>query len=293
VTSFFELLKYGQKELKTASDEEAMLDSQILLQEAFNLTKSQLLAQLKDSTEDFLATKKFKANIKKRKARIPLAHILKYFYFRDHKYDIKPGVFIGRPETELLVEKITHVIRDNNLNPAKINLFEFGFGSGVISIETALNYPQMSEMYAWDKSKKAYATAQANAQRLGSQNINFIHKDFFKNLAFFKKITNNENVNIFVSNPPYIPNADIKALQIEVQNHDPKAALKGGGDGLRIYKRLLRILKSVKGYFLFEIGINQKAPLTLLLQKHSYKNFEFFNDYNGIPRVLVIDKKRQ
>jgi len=292
VTTYFDLYKKGEKLLLATKNEEAALESKLLLLDTFNFSQTKFLAKLKLTITNKTRLNIFLSKIKQRQKKIPLAHILGNVHFRNNVYNIKPGVFIPRPETELLVEKITQVIHKNKLDPSETNFFEFGFGSGVISIEVALAYPHLKNMYAWDKSKKAYKTAHENAQRLGAQNINFIYKDFFKDWDFFKTIAQNEKLNIFVSNPPYIPDSHIRDLQTEVKKHDPKAALKGGDDGLKIYKRLFKLLKSVEGYFLFEFGIDQQEGLTQLLQKYGYANFTFSDDYSGIPRVLLIQNLR-
>ena len=267
-------------------------ESEHLCMSAFGISRNILLKEFKTPLNQLFNIKKIYKSYRKyqyflklRNRNMPLAYILKSTDFMMHRYHIKPGVLIPRPETELLVETMINYIKKLSLQPT---ILELGFGSGVISIELGLAFPHL-KIIACDISKKAYQLAKLNASELKVNNIFFINNDFFKSNEV-KKILNSDDSIFFVSNPPYIPDIDIPTLMPDVLLYEPKAALKGGQGGLKFYRKIIRYFQeytSIKMLF-FEIGIDQSKPLAKLAHQFGWNRIEFLNDYQGIPRIMMI-----
>ena len=188
---------------------------------------------------------------------------------------VSPDVLIPRPETEHLVEALLNRVPHN----AELRVADVGTGSGAIAIALAHKLPHAS-LAALDCSKPALAVAKQNAERHNLiDRIQFIESDLLAAVP-------NEKFDAIVSNPPYVPEAEI--LEEQVRNFEPPIALYAGPSGLDIYQRLIpqawSALKS-KGWLFMEIGHAQQEALSTLLNQWS--EVEFINDLQGIPRVAV------
>ena len=150
-----------------------------------------------------------------------------------------------------------------------------------------LHYSNDCEGVGVDLSKDALMVAKANAERLSNNgisdkmNVNFVHSDLFENI--------DGNFDIIVSNPPYIPTAEIDTLQREVKDHEPRLALDGGADGLDIYRRIAGELgKYLKrgGMLIMEVGEGEAQDVVKLFQGKYYTMIA--KDFNGIERYVKI-----
>jgi len=294
VSTFFTLLKEGETELNSVGIDNALFESELILVYSFGVSKEFLLQELNTPLNSLITKQKLKSNLKKfnqtlsrRKKRVPLAYIFRYCYFRNHRYQIRKGVLIPRPETELLVEKCIDIARAK-FGDEPFYIVELGFGSGIIAIELGLAFPQ-AKVYAWDTSQTAYRLATANAKALGCDNVTFFCEDFFKG-TLWKNLLSPDDKTMIVGNPPYIPDSHIKQLEPDVRLYEPKKALKGGKKGLDYYERILTLCKKVSPTMVFEIGIDQKRDLEDLLRQLNYWTYEFKNDLQNIPRVLTINE---
>ena len=102
-----------------------------------------------------------------------------------------------------------------------------------------------------------------------------------------------QKFDIIISNPPYIPSADIKNLDNEVKNFDPIIALDGGEDGLRDYKQICALAQKLlhdHGYLIFETGINQADDVIKIAEKNGLKQVKIAKDYNNIDRCVILKK---
>lgn len=214
----------------------------------------------------------------------PIQYILGETEFFGLKFRVNPGVFIPRPETEILVETVLKFA-------TRLSILDIATGSGCIAISLAKFIPNL-EITATDISDKAIEIAESNA-RLNNvaDRVKFAKSDLFaalsSNLAAFDMI---------VSNPPYIPSAQIRNLQSEVK-FEPAMALDGGSDGLDFYRRIISnspdYLKE-NGFLIMEMGFNQKEAIKNIFQ--SSKNFKILKivkDYNNIDRVIVAQVRRK
>lgn len=294
MTSFFSLKNQITLALYDIALELADFESEQVICWAFGISKARFLQELGtpldllfSALDIRLALQRVHRLVLKRRAGTPLAYLFGQVSFMGHSYAIQKGVLIPRPETELLVDACVRVVLDNFSDFKELVMIEFGFGSGVVSIELALRF-HLAKIFAWDISKKAYGLAQKNALVMNVQNITWICKDFFRDQKNFKKVMMASQPFLFVSNPPYVSQRDMNSLPIDVKGFEPKRALYGGVDGLNIYRKLFRLLKPFRGVFLFEIGYDQKTALEQLAESMGYRYYWFLLDYQQIPRIFVL-----
>lgn len=223
--------------------------------------------------------------LKSRKTGFPLQYLLGSIDFMGLELRIKSGVFVPRPETELLVETLlTHARLQEIVKP---QILDIGTGCGNIAIALADKLTH-SNVFACDICHNALQLARENAKRHQVE-VTFFHSDVFSNL------NPKGTLSLIISNPPYIKSDDIASLPKEV-HHEPKRALDGGADGLLFYKRIIaRAFEYLRddGYLAFEVGDTQEQEVTSLLTEHTgYTGLATFKDYNGISRIVWARKKK-
>ena len=175
--TYFQLFKHSLASLKAVEEDVSPLDVEYIMFHAFSLTKETLLCRYHDLIVDHAALSLFHDLFKKRLDGCPVVYILGYQWFCSHRYSCPEGVLIPRPETECLVEAVIDYIKDKNL--AKLCVLECGSGTGVISIELALRFPDL-RVFSWDINELAVKTAMKNARELNASNVSFFCADFFE-----------------------------------------------------------------------------------------------------------------
>lgn len=224
--------------------------------------------------------------LKRRLKGEPISKIFGYTEFYGLKILINKNVLSPRQETEILAEqaiKITEraikTIGENNFN-----VLDLCTGSGAIAISIKKN--TIANVVASDISRKALKIAKINAEN-NSAKIEFVKSNLFQNLK-------GKQFDIIVSNPPYIESEEIKRLQTEVKNYDPKLALDGGNDGLNFYKKIITEAPkhlTPNGRILFEVGYNQSEIVKKLLTEN-FKDIIIVKDFNNIDRVVMAQFKK-
>lgn len=220
--------------------------------------------------------------VKKRaQKRYPLHYLIKKREFYGLDFKTIPGVFIPRPETEVLVETVINMVKC--LNGKRINLLEIGTGSGCIAIALA-KFIANVKIIATDISPLALKIARENAYlNKTDEKIEFIHSDLFASVP-------NQEFEMIVSNPPYIARSEMLKLPPEVK-FEPSLALDGGEDGLDYIKKIVEISPdylSAKGIVIMEIGFGQKEKVKHIFSLSGFKKIQFIKDYAGIDRVVVL-----
>ena len=201
---------------------------------------------------------------------------------------VTPDVLIPRPETELIIESAVRSVRDRN-RPQRI--IDLCTGSGCIAVCLAKELPQ-ARILATDTSSQAISVARGNARQNGvADRIRFLEGDLFSPL---EELDIHGQVDIIVSNPPYVPSGDFSALQPEVRDYEPKMALLAGPDGTQVQRRIIneasRFLMN-HGLLIVEMGLGQADPLAQLIrQRKDYGSLEILKDLAGIDRVIVAQK---
>jgi release factor glutamine methyltransferase len=258
------------------------LDVELLLAHVLNLRRMDLYLQFERAlTEKELD--QLRPLVKRRASREPLQHIIGNVEFYGLPIQVSAKALIPRPETELLIERAKGFLANVQND---ICILDMGTGTGAIALALAQVLP-IAKVVATDISQEALSLASENAQKTNlSTRVEFRHGNLFE------PIRENETFDLIVSNPPYIPTAEIASLQKEVL-FDPICALDGGPDGLDIIRKIIsdasRFLKS-SGFLLLEIGINQMEPIRELFVKEGYTNIEFFKDLQQVYRIAKAQK---
>jgi release factor glutamine methyltransferase len=220
--------------------------------------------------------------VKRRGQREPLQHLIGSTSFCGFEMAVNRHVLIPRPETELLAEAGWQFLSTINQQPS--TALDFGTGSGCIAIALAAKTPS-ARVVALDLSGEALAIAQQNAAKNGvAERLEFRQSDGFAALK------SDERFDLIVSNPPYIPSAEIDTLEPEVREHDPRRALDGGADGLDFYHRLAAeagaFLKP-DGKLMLEFGEGQADALSAILGSQNWQIESVQPDYTKRLRFLV------
>ena len=221
--------------------------------------------------------------IARRRTREPVAYIRGVQEFWGRDFEVRSGVLIPRPETELLVETALEVLGSRGT----MTVVDVGTGSGCIAITLALEHPS-AELHAVDISEEALVVARQNARRLGAHGVRFVKGSYLTGAP--------AEIDLIVSNPPYVASTARPAIAPEVRDFEPEVALFGGDDGLRDIRMLLSQSAGAlahDGTLVFEMGDGQfeqvedevRAMNVFVLE-------ELRDDLQGIPRVAVVRRRR-
>lgn len=203
----------------------------------------------------------------------PTQYITRRQEFYGREFRVSPDVLIPRPETEHVIEAALAVAG----NASK--MVDVGCGSGAIAVTLALE--TSSTVFATDLSTAALAVAAANAARLQAR-VGFLACDLLAALA-------DRSIDAVISNPPYVPAAEMPHLQREVRDYEPEMALLGGPSGFEIYERIVRDSERVLrpgGFLILELGFASRDRVLEMFHE-SWSDVEVRPDLAGIPRVLA------
>jgi len=191
------------------------------------------------------------------------------FYGRDFYVDDR--VLIPRPETELLVEAAL------DRAPHGARVIDVGTGSGCIALTLALERSDL-RVLGIDKSINALSVAKRNRERLGA-NATLAASDLLDSIR---------TADVIVSNPPYIPAADVETLATEVRDFEPRIALTPGPLGTEAIERILD--SAGNAIVLMEVGFGQEQSVREVATARGFTVDDFLNDLAGIPRVVVLSR---
>ncbi|MBU0550854.1 peptide chain release factor N(5)-glutamine methyltransferase [Myxococcota bacterium] len=256
--------------------ESPRLDAEWLIADALSIDRVRLYMDLnKPLIADELSA--IRARVQRRAAGEPVAYINGKRGFWSLDLEVDPRALIPRPDTELLVEQALAALGEAT-TPI---IADVGTGSGCVALALAAEYPE-AIIHAVDVSSEALALARANAARLEAT-ISFYEGDLLSPLGDLE-------LDLVVSNPPYIPSDDIAGLMREVRDHEPHLALDGGPDGLDVIRRLIvEAAARLKdgGALCFEIGHDQGAAARALVEASGdFEAVEVYKDYGGHDRVI-------
>jgi release factor glutamine methyltransferase len=232
----------------------------------------------------------FKALLKRRLRREPVAYIIGRKGFWSLELAVNADVLIPRPETESLVEAALSVLAKAGPAGGGLRVLDLGTGSGAIILAIA-SQAGRHRYLATDVCPRAIAVAQANAREAGlAEAIGFVVSDWF---AAFRPSA--PVFDLIVSNPPYVPRPALAGLQPEVARFEPRLALDGDSDGLESYRRIIAgavgHLKPA-GLLLLEIGCDQKAAVREIAERvGGYGEFACAPDLAGRDRVVTLQKR--
>lgn len=275
-------IKEGAQVLNEAGVDEARRESGSLMAHAIGHDRAFIITNA-DRALDSGALEIFRKLVSRRSGGEPLQYITGHQEFFKLDFEVTPDVLIPRPETELLVEVALEILK----NDPEPFFADIGTGSGCVAISLLHELPKARGL-ATDISPAALTVAERNAERLEVSNrLTLIQSDCFSGLETKGPFT------LIASNPPYVSDDEMKALQREVKS-EPRTALAAGADGLVIVKRLLdeagRFLIS-GGHFVFEIGFGQSEALNQLIDRDTWEWLGIRKDLQGIPRTVVLRKR--
>jgi release factor glutamine methyltransferase len=261
------------------------LDAEVLLAHSLGLKRIDLYLRY-DQPLGADEREAFKRIVKRRAAREPVAQIVGRREFWGLDVVVDAHVLTPRPETERVVEVALDYLKSRAAGPA-LRVMDLGTGTGCIALALAHDCPA-AEVVATDISPAALAVAGRNlARHRLADRIRLVAGRGMDMLD-----PRRARFDLIVSNPPYIPSADIAALEPEVRDYEPRRALDGGDDGLAAYRRIIPAAAAhlgPEGVLVLEIGWNQGAAVTRLAEHSNlYRDCRCIADYSGHDRVICL-----
>jgi release factor glutamine methyltransferase len=217
--------------------------------------------------------------VRRRSRREPFQYISGKQEFFGLEFEVSPAVLIPRPETEILVERTIEIL---SRRPTPSDFLEIGVGSGCIAISVLHNI-EMTRATGVDLSETTLAVARKNALNHHVANrLTLSVSDVYVSAPA-------QAFDLILSNPPYVPAADIESLQPEVRDFEPHSSLTDGESGLSIIRRIIDgapgFLKP-HGELLIEIGFNQSPRVAAMFDPLFWHKPAFLPDLQGIPRIV-------
>jgi release factor glutamine methyltransferase len=265
-----------RQRLEAAGVDSPVLDARMLLEAGAGIARLDIITTprmpLRDEQVEAVL-----ALSARREAREPLSHIVGKKAFWTLELQVTPDVLTPRPDTELLVEAALEALPAHKVG----RVLDIGTGSGAVLL-AILSERALSQGVGVDISAPALAVARANGEQ---------HK--LNERASFEEMDwesyRGEGFDVVVSNPPYIPSAEIEGLTPEVSRHEPRIALDGGADGLDAYRSLFAQLPhwlADRGVFAFEVGMGQADAVKIMAETAGLDDVVSRADLAGIERVV-------
>ncbi len=272
-----EILAYASTVLQNKRVDEPYREASSLLEYAFRKNRAFIVAhpeyELEKHEEDL-----FLSFVERRANREPFHYIIGHKEFYGLDFEVTPDVLIPRPETEMLVHHSIEI-----LTKLEAPLFcEVGTGSGCIAI-SILNEVGTSSAIGLEISENAINITKRNAER------HRVSERLILNQSNLYSALEDEKFDLIVTNPPYIPGADMDGLQFEVRDFEPHLALTDGGDGLSMIGIIVDgSVKYLKpgGFLQIEIGAGQADAVEKMFDRQLWDIFDILPDFQSIPRMV-------
>jgi release factor glutamine methyltransferase len=279
----------ASRRLAVAGIESSHLDAQLLMAEAAGVTREAVVSGTIDLSASIL--EKFDALIARREKREPVAYIVGHKEFYSLDFEVTPAVLIPRPETEFVVTAALECIAGK----ANARVLDIGTGSGAIAIAIAVN-ARSAQVTTVDVSADAIAVASRNVRRHRVEDRVTIRRgDCFHMLDGGAALGTFDAI---VSNPPYLDDAEIAALEPEVHRFEPRIALNGGASGLDVLQRITsgacEHLEG-NGELIVEMGIGHAGDVVGLITRAGLKVVDVIHDLAGQMRVAraIMERKQE
>jgi len=274
------ILNKGINILQNSEISNPQLDCQILLSKSIRKDQKFIILNPKESL-NLEQLNKFKNLIKRRKRGEPIAYLINKKEFWKDEFYVNKDVLIPRPDTEIIIEQVLKI----SSKKSQLQVLDIGTGSGCILLSILKERPNFYGT-GIDISKKSINVSRFNANKLHLTNrTKFIHSsvDNFKIGKY----------DVVVSNPPYIELLNLKYLEKEVVNFEPKLALSGGLDGFSKIRNVInkaRNLIKKNGKLVLEFGFNQKYRVKEILKEEGFYINKSIKDYGNNDRCIVSTK---
>jgi len=285
------LLNWTTRYFKNAGIERPRLNAELLLGKVLGLERIMLYARFGEVVGE-AERAQFRALVRKRAARFPLQYLLGRTEFYGRQFEVSPAVMIPRQETELVVEKCLQKLPGTGAGHLCCDI---GTGSGVIAVTLAAERTEL-HVIATDSSAQALDVARRNAEAHGvAGRISFVRGNLAE--PVLESLPAQERpLTLLVSNPPYVPTAEIESLEPEVRDYEPRTALDGGPDGLRVIRELVEQAARALhdgGWLVLELGEGQAEAVVKMIEKAGGlrpESVELEKDASGCLRVLAAQK---
>ena len=273
-------LSEGVNILKKNRISNPRLDSEILLSNSINKDKKYIILNPKELL-NAEQVRIFKNLIERRKKGEPVAYLINKKEFWKEEFFVNRDVLIPRPDTELIIEQVLKIYSKDS----QLQLLDIGTGSGCILLSIL---KERSNFYGTgiDISKKSINVSKLNAKQLNlTSRVKFFHSsvDNFKIGKY----------DLIVSNPPYIELFNLRYLEKDVINFEPKLALNGGFDGFSKIRTVINKANTLikkNGKFILEIGFNQKNKVKEILKEEGFYIKKSIKDYGNNDRCIISTK---
>lgn len=278
--TIFEAYNETKKRLEKAGIEDYVFEAKQIIMHITGFTPSQILTDYNKKLTEFQENNLI-ALIHQREVRYPLQYIFGAWEFYGRPFKVGVGVLIPRADSETVVEAALECLKEIG-NPTVLDLCA---GSGCLGITVACEMPE-SKVTLVEKYDEAFRYLEENIT-LNNVNATALKGDIFEKPDF-----GNESVDLIISNPPYIPENEMKYTSPEVR-FEPETALLANDDGLEFYKAIIKNYTSVLkkgGSFCFEVGFKQASAVSDLLKSGGFENIKVKNDLNGIGRAVTATK---
>ena len=272
----------ARKRLGDAGIDSPAIDARLLLEVAADVSRTDIVTDpYRPLTPE--QTEAFDGFLARRERREPVSQIVGRKGFWKIIVGVNNHVLTPRPDTEVIVDIVLAAFEEQR----RFSMLDLGIGSGAMALAILAERPHAKAL-GIDISEEALAVARDNAANLGlDARLALLRGDWTEGLG-------DAGFDLVVSNPPYIPTADIETLDPEVRDHEPHLALDGGADGLDAYRRLapevLRVLRG-DGVFAFEIGHDQAAAVHAILAEAGAQDLRTHRDLALRDRVVTGSKK--
>jgi release factor glutamine methyltransferase len=274
------ILNEGINVLQSSKISNPQLDSEILLSSSIKKDKKHIILNSKEilNSEQLV---RFKSLIERRKKGEPIAYLINKKEFWKDEFFVNKDVLIPRPDSELIIEQVIKIYAKD----VQLQILDIGTGSGCILLSILKERPNFYGT-GIDISKKSINVSKFNTKQLNLKNrVKFFHSsvDNFKIGKY----------DLVVSNPPYIKSLNLKYLEKDVVNFEPKLALCGGLDGFSIIRKVINKVGTLikkNGKFILEIGFNQKNKVKTILKEEGFYINKTIKDYGNNDRCIISTK---
>ena len=270
----------GESILKDKSIPTAKLDAEILMAKSIEKDRKYIILNNNQNLKEE-NLRYFKDLINERSKKKPVAYLTNKKFFWNSEFFVTLDTLIPRPDTELIIEQILKITKHKN----KLNILDVGVGSGCILLSIL------------KEKKNFYGTGiDVSKNCLNISKINAVNLEVNSRVRFFKSNVDKFNLgkyDLVVSNPPYINKHDLKYLERDVVNFEPRLALDGGLDGLseirKVIKKSSELIKK-NGKFILEIGFDQKNKVINLLKQKGFYINSTLRDFANNDRCIICTK---
>lgn len=281
--------QWGTEQLRKQNIGEDKLDARLLLEYVCGTDRNTLLVhgdrEVSESEQE-----RYQLLIEKRAQHVPLQHLTGEQEFMGLTFKVNKHVLVPRQDTEILVEEVMKNLHDG------MRILDMCTGSGCILL-SLLQYSNDCQGVGVDLSAEALKVAEENYARLKAEkpemDATFIQSNLFAAMDVALQDQQigkqGEKFDIIVSNPPYIRTDVIDTLMLEVREHEPLMALDGTADGLHFYREITKEAKNYLnrgGMLYYEIGYDQAAEVTAIMQAEGFQEIEVVKDFAGLDRVV-------